>query len=713
LRTVLKWWRDRDRGPGASETARSSSVPGSPPLELGAPLLRTLPGRLLLITSGLLLVIVGAQALVTLPPSVDLFRKVVSLVWLAGLAWLAVLAVSRNRRAFLWRVRRKLILSYVFLGVVPAVLIVAFALAAGVLLYVVVSSYAFKEGYADTIDEVRQVAETSALELGRNPVSAASALDRKYSNLAPRYPALSLASVPVGRAARDSGGAADDIVTAGPWLHEAAPEAVPAWVSKAGGFSGTLASIDAATGAPRLVIRSAVPTRDGMRMVIADLPVDAPLIARLRDRTGTAVGGLALLGCGGTPPVSDPNRASRPGSQWSLFRETEAFIDCTGWADGATGLVAVTLIAPVAGLYDRLAAATAEPGTGTAEFTWAVLLRLLAVLGALFLIIQGSALVMGAVLAKSITSAVHELFIGTERVQQGDFAHRISIESNDQLGDLAGSFNRMSASIEHLLQVQREKQRLDDELRIARQIQKSLLPVRPPRMAGLDVADLCEPAREVGGDYYDFIELGPRQLAVLVADVSGKGTSAALYMAELKGLMLALSHTQPSPRRLLIDVNRLLADHLDNRSFITMTYAVIDLEHGTLTAARAGHTPLVVVSNGRSEVITPDGMVLGLRLPGAAERFEEILTEHTRRIAPGDVIVLYTDGITEAMDRDGELFGDEALARVLASQAHLNAAGIRERVVREVRAFVGDAEPHDDMTMVVLKVGGADEGMTA
>jgi serine phosphatase RsbU (regulator of sigma subunit) len=305
---------------------------------------------------------------------------------------------------------------------------------------------------------------------------------------------------------------------------------------------------------------------------------------------------------------------------------------------------------------------------------------------------------------RSITSAVHELFVGTERIQQGDFSHRIRIESRDQLEDLADSFNRMSGSIDHLLLVQREKQRMDDELRIAREIQKSLLPVTPPRLAGLDVADLCEPAREVGGDYYDFFELGPRQLAVLIADVSGKGTSAALYMAELKGLMLALSRAGHSPRRVLIDVNRLLADHLDNRSFITMTYAVIDLERRTLTAARAGHTPLIVVSGGRSEVITPDGMVLGLRLPGASERFEAVLAEHTRPLLPGDVIVLYTDGITEAMDPSGELFGDAALARVLAGQRDRDAAGIRERVVRDVRAFVGDAEPHDDMTMVVLKL---------
>ena len=218
------------------------------------------------------------------------------------------------------------------------------------------------------------------------------------------------------------------------------------------------------------------------------------------------------------------------------------------------------------------------------------------------------------------------------------------------------------------------------------------------------MAALCEPAREVGGDYYDFFAIGPRQLGVLVADVSGKGTSAALYMAELKGLMLALSYLERSPRRLLIDVNRRLAEHLDNRSFITMTYAVVDLEAGTLTSARAGHTPLIVAAEGRTDVVASDGMVLGLRLPGAGERFEQLLTEDCRPIRPGDAIVLYTDGITEAMDTQGELFGDAALTRLVETHRRLDAAGLRERLVDAVKAFVGEAEPHDDMTMVVMKV---------
>jgi serine phosphatase RsbU (regulator of sigma subunit) len=624
-----------------------------------------------------------------------------------GSGWLAALAISRNRRAFLWRVRRKLLLSYVFLGVVPVVLIVAFVLAAAVLLYLTVASYVFHETYSDEIEDVRQIAETSAVEIGRTPASVTAAVERRVENLAGRYPALSLAVLPNTPAVPS--GVAPGPLTAGPWMHARPPDRVPSWLRGDDAFAGTLVvGDDADAGRPHLVIRAVEPTPDRQRVVVVDLPVDEAFAERLRQRTGATLGPIAPSGCGAaeTAVPADPPSTSSP-SRWTVFRETVAFLECTNWDDGGRrGTVSMRLIAPVGNLYNRLAAVNSAQLSASFTDSWAVLLQLLVLLGVLFLIIQGSALVMGAVLVTSITSAIHELFHGTERVQQGDFAHRISIESRDQLGDLATSFNRMSASIEHLLHVQREKQRLDDELRIAREIQKSLLPVTPPVVAGIDIADLCEPAREVGGDYYDFFEIGPRQLGVLIADVSGKGTSAALYMAELKGLMLALSHTSPSPRQLLIDVNRRLGGHLDNRSFITMTYVVIDLDAGTLTAARAGHTPLMIVTGGQTEVVTPGGMVLGLRLPGAGARFEEVLVEYRRPLLDGDVIVLFTDGITEAMDMEGEMFGDGALAHLLSSHQALGAAGIRERVLRDVRAFVGDAEPHDDMTMVVLKIGG-------
>jgi sigma-B regulation protein RsbU (phosphoserine phosphatase) len=270
----------------------------------------------------------------------------------------------------------------------------------------------------------------------------------------------------------------------------------------------------------------------------------------------------------------------------------------------------------------------------------------------------------------------------------------------------------MTGSIEGLLQTAAEKKRLEEELRIARVIQMSLLPRGPLDVPGLGITALCVPAREVGGDYYDFFHLPGDRLGILIADVSGKGTSAALYMAELKGLVLALSHRYDSPRDLLIEVNQIISEHLDSRSFITMTYALIDLQAGVVTFCRAGHTPLIFLAGPSStlpaaRVLTPSGMVLGLRIDGAAEKFSELLEEERVDLSPGDVIVLFTDGITEAMNPESDLFGETRLSRIVEEHGHLESGELRERIMREIEAFVGSADQHDDMTMILLKVDRA------
>jgi phosphoserine phosphatase RsbU/P len=199
---------------------------------------------------------------------------------------------------------------------------------------------------------------------------------------------------------------------------------------------------------------------------------------------------------------------------------------------------------------------------------------------------------------------------------------------------------------------------------------------------------------------------------VLIADVSGKGTSAALYMAELKGLVLALSQRYDSPRDLLIETNRIISEHLDSRSFITMTYAVIDVRRSVMTFCRAGHTPLIFLpgpapSAPLAQVLTPSGMVLGLRIDGAPEKFEELLEEQCVDLSAGGVIVLYTDGITEAMNAESDLFGENRLSRIIEEHGHLESGELRERILREIEAFVGSADQHDDMTMILLKVDRA------
>jgi phosphoserine phosphatase RsbU/P len=213
----------------------------------------------------------------------------------------------------------------------------------------------------------------------------------------------------------------------------------------------------------------------------------------------------------------------------------------------------------------------------------------------------------------------------------------------------------------------------------------------------------------VGGDYYDFLTLSGDRIGLLIADVSGKGTSAALYMAELKGLMLSLSRIHTSPRALLIDANRIISQHLDSRSFITMTYAVLDRAAGTLTCARAGHTPFVRIpapcaAAASAEVIAPEGMVLGLNLDGG-QRFERLLEEVVIPVAPGDLFCFFTDGVSEAMDGAGGWFGESRLASFLETNSALAPDAIRDRLLEEVRTFSRGQPQHDDITMIILKIG--------
>lgn len=665
--------------------------------------LRTLPGRLFVLSAGLLFVIGAISMAGSLPEFLDIFRKVARLGFIVSVVWLFVQTLGRSRREWLWAVRRKLILSYVFFGVFPVALIIVFVFVGGLVLYMNTATYLFQTGYQTIVDEVALVAETAAVEIGQNPSSAGDVITRKYASRQNISPAMSIAAVTRMGAGRFT------VVSSGPWRHLPAPSTLPEWlVERPGGFEGTVALVTQRTFDERLVIRAVKPTADHLSFVVVDLPVDADVLARLHDSTGARIEGITFTSAANTAsPISAPDDGAPDASPdaprvTGLFTHTVAFLDFTDWQRNVPGRASISLDAPVRQIYERMT--SSDSGGVTSALRTVPLVPIMAAIAGLFLIIQVSAFIGGVTLARRITSAVHSLFVGTAKIGQGDFTHRIPIGSNDQLGDLAGSFNNMSASIEHLRHIEREKLRLDEELQIARRIQRSLLPHSVPNIAGLCIADLCEPAMEVGGDYYDFFPLGPRRLGVLVADVSGKGTSAALYMAELKGLMLALSRSHRSPRALLIELNELLAEHLDNRSFITATYAVIDLEAGTLTCARAGHTPMLVVSGGESRVVVPDGMVLGLSLPGAAKRFGDILKEYEQPIRPGDVVVLYTDGITEAMNLEGDLFGDTALAQVVTAHQSLDAAGIRERILRDVRAFVGDAEPHDDMTMVVLKM---------
>jgi sigma-B regulation protein RsbU (phosphoserine phosphatase) len=657
-------------------------------------LLGTWPGRLFLGAVALKFFFAIWRIFADLPQPVRVVSSAGTIALAIALAVFGWRLFVQVKRRLLWRVRRKLILSYIFIGVIPALLILVFFLFAGSLVFMNVSAYLFRDAYDKVMDDARISAQAAATEIARAPGRVEETIERVHRIRSSTYPAASVAYLaPDGRTS-----------AAGPWTALPLPLTPPPWMAAKDVWQGSIGRrIRDAPGEEDLVVRTVVKVGPGGSggAVIVDIPLDDQVLHQLYAATGVRLENVF-------DPRVDLNQSvlrssSRQSGGSVLFEKSLARIDVTDWTTGETHGDTLAFAYRLRELYNHLASAQSIQ-FGTMRLSDALLI-VLVVIGVLFLILEAAALTMGLALARSITSSVHELFMGTERVRQGDFTHRINIASKDQLGELADSFNQMTGSIENLLQTAAEKKRLEEELRIARQIQMSLLPRGPLEFAGLGVTALCVPAREVGGDYYDFFPLGARRLGVLIADVSGKGTSAALYMAELKGLVLSLSQIYQSPRQLLIEVNRIISDNLDTRSFITMTYAVLDLEACTLTFARAGHTPLVLFqSGGSAESLVPNGLVVGLRIPGAQEKFVELLEEQRIDLRQGDVIALYTDGITEAMNAHSDLFGDARLNRIIAEHGHLDAADLRERILREIEAFVGQADQHDDMTMILIKV---------
>ena len=640
---------------------------------------------------------------------VGLVDAATTIVVIGALGYLLVPLIFDLQRRLLWRVRRKLILSYIFIGLIPVLLIGVFFLLAGVLTMLSASGYLVELSLDDLVDEARVAANGVVAELETTQSATRLDLDRHRRALADRHPDASLSLFSTDA----EGGRIGD--SSGPWRHVEAPEVNPGW-NQSDRFAGLIVvDVDES---PRLVARAFLSASlDGLpAAVIVDLPVGEAATLRLLEQTGVELREVTLDFDAGGPPSGDslvesaPPTAPTTTAADTLTPLTASggltwfsFLGYTDWASGQPGFLYQEIRVAPGALYDRIFGAQARIGDFSLGYAFLVAL---AIVGILFLVIEFTALVMGLALARSITGSVHELFIGTEQVRGGDFGHRIVVHTADQLGELAESFNAMTGSVKDLLREAAEKKRLEEELRIAREIQMSLLPRGTATIPGVMVTATCVPAREVGGDYYDFIRLGERRLGILVADVSGKGTSAAFYMAELKGLILSLSRIYESPKQLLVEVNRIIADHIDSRSFITMTYAVLDMETETLTYARAGHTPLIYMrGNGTgtgADVLIPSGLVVGL--DGFQSKFESLIEEESLRVSGGDIAVLFTDGVSEAMNEESDLFGEDRLGRLVEDNVHLSAEDLRERILADVDAFVGSADQHDDMTLVLFKI---------
>jgi serine phosphatase RsbU (regulator of sigma subunit) len=247
------------------------------------------------------------------------------------------------------------------------------------------------------------------------------------------------------------------------------------------------------------------------------------------------------------------------------------------------------------------------------------------------------------------------------------------------------------------------KERLERELELARQVQQSVLPRIFPLVPGYAFAAHNEPARRVGGDFYDVILLDADRFGVVIGDVSDKGMPAALYMALTRSLLLAESRREPSPRAVLANVHRLLLELGQPSMFVTVFYGVVDGAAQKLTYSRAGHERPVLLRNGRAQLLGGEGAFLGF-----VDDMDRTLTEERIELAPGDRLVLYTDGLTDAQSADGRAFGLERMVELLQAHAGLAPDELCAHLFAELAAYQGSAGQYDDMTMVVVQVNQAD-----
>lgn len=277
---------------------------------------------------------------------------------------------------------------------------------------------------------------------------------------------------------------------------------------------------------------------------------------------------------------------------------------------------------------------------------------------------------------------------------------------NDDI-DLIGAFsNHIVIALENakLVEGSIERERLEHELRLAHEVQLNLLPKGVPDMPDdFDIAAASMPANEVGGDYFDFIEIDKNRIGLVIGDVSGKGTSAAFYMAEIKGMIQAFSRIYDSPKKILCDVNRALYGNMDSRSFISLTYAIVDTKKHKMKYSRAGHMPILRYMEKENEwsELEPKGIGLGM---DKGDIFDKVIEEAEIKLKGDELYFFYTDGASDAMNSDQEEFGEDNLRKSLTKHYHLNCEEIKANLINDVWNHIGKQDVHDDITMIIMKI---------
>ena len=609
-------------------------------------------------------------------------------------------------RPLLWRLRNRLIVTYLFIGVMPILLLLGMGGLAGYLFAGQFATYVATSDFSSELLHLQAANDALAAQLiplensGKLTEQIAGELTRASDERFPRR------TVTVWRG--DKG----FVLSTGGGLLETRPEKLPGFIS--GDFTNFVIDQD------ELHLRAVKLQHIGNRVlsVISDIPFTPELL----QPTAAKLGAITLL------PASDSEASTHnqvdagavpPRSRWfDIVLRAGTLFDAVDWQTGKKQAGGIFVLTRPSMLYSTLFASLGD--------NFLIWRDILFAIGAFFGLIEIVALYIGIRLSRSMTSSVGELYRATVHVNQGDLSHRVQLKGRDQMAALGHSFNSMTGSLAKLIDEQKEKQRLENELTIAYEVQELLFPRQTTDLPSLQVHGVCVPARTVSGDYYDFIPLGNDRLVLAVGDISGKGISAALLMATVHAFVRAYSlepemalmpaslaygaqedprmyyrgdgstESQVAPAMLMTTLNYQLYRSTPAAKYATMFLGCYDAKSRVLTYCNAGHLPPIILrANGEVFRLAVNGTVVGL--------FDGVsYDESTLVMHPGDIFVAYSDGVTEPENEFGE-FGEERLVELIQEHRHKPLTRISEIVAGAVADWIGNVEQPDDITIVLAR----------
>ena len=596
------------------------------------------------------------------------------------------------RSRLLWSLRNRLIVAYIFIAVVPVVMLLSMAAITAEIVYSQLGGYLLVQDIETRVEKVAEAADSLVSGIAAQPVAGRAPQNIKQAvppglqahlvTIEKDVPGLELDLQSDGRYLALAGKGAlryQGIVQSEGqlWLLSEARREASTVVARAPVTPALLDEVTPYLGPVQLVMTHPAAESDD--------PASVLTISGTGERYGT--GRRISTGAG---------RVLQPAASWIDFR-INGFSKLDASLATPRGLVSspifVSYTARRAQLDTRMFASLGDLSSSYITVLLAV--------GSVFLVLEVAALITGIVLTRTITRSVADLYSATQYVKAGDFSHRVRVERADQLGALSESFNAMAGSVNTLIEEQRKRQRLENEISIAQEVQVQLFPRSVPKIAGVELDASCRAARGVSGDYYDFVPMGNSRVAIALADISGKGISAALLMASVQAALRSqLLFDGAGPIKTADIVGR-INQHLylataEDR-FATFFFAIYDAETRKLHYTNAGHLPPFFICGDKLEKLETGGTVIGV-FDGF--KYEEGVID----MQPGALLIAFSDGLIEPENVYGEEFGTQRLSEVALRSRNAPLHAIVENLLSAPEQWAGSAEQADDMTVIVARI---------